>query len=227
MTHHSDREPYQLNIDASRIDLAHHESAIPKPIGGVCALVLAAGRGSRYRERIDEDKLLASSNGSPDAPAVLALTLKALVGVVERTVVVTRTDNHALLAWLGEAAGPLGAEVFAVQSNGLGHSLAQAIARYPAAQGWLVVLGDMPYVRPESIRRIASEIDPDRLIVPCHQGQRGHPRGIGRNHRALLMALDGEQGAQGLFAGGSVVEIEVDDVGVLQDIDRPEDRRDS
>ncbi|WP_407297663.1 nucleotidyltransferase family protein [Stutzerimonas zhaodongensis] len=203
---------------------AHREPAVSKPISGVCALVLAAGKGSRYRERVDEDKLLASSNGSPDAPSVLAVTLNALVGVAERTVVVTRTDNHALLAWLGEAR-PAGVDVFAVRSNGLGHSLAQAVARYPAAQGWLVVLGDMPYVRPETIRRIASGIHPDRLILPCHQGQRGNPRGIGANHRAALMALDGERGAQALFADGSVVEIEVDDDGVLQDIDRPEDRR--
>jgi len=202
----------------------HHERAVCEPINGVCALVLAAGQGSRYRERIDEDKLLVSSNGLPDAPAVLAVTLSALVGVVENTVVVTRTDNHALLAWLGDAR-PSGAEVFAVHSNGLGHSLAQAVARYPAAQGWLVVLGDMPYVRPETIRRIASEIEPDRLIVPRHQGQRGNPRGIGANHRAALLALDGERGAQALFANASVFEIEVDDEGVLQDIDRPEDRR--
>jgi molybdenum cofactor cytidylyltransferase len=227
MTRHSDGVLCPTDANASFMELDHDVRAVSRPISGVCALVLAAGQGSRYREQIDEDKLLASSNGSPDAPAVLASTLEALIGVVERTVVVTRSDNHALLAWLAESAEPLGAEVFTVNSNGLGHSLAQAVAQYPAAQGWLVVLGDMPYVRTESMQRIALEITPDRLVVPCHEGQRGHPRGIGRNHGAALMTLNGERGAQALFADDSVLEIEVDDVGVLLDIDRPEDRRDN
>lgn len=223
MPHHAGRPPYPT--DASAPSMPEDQSAGIGRVEGVCALVLAAGHGSRYRERIDEDKLLASSTGSPDAPAVLASTLNSLVGVVERTVVVTRSDNQALLAWLDAFAEPLGAEVFVIHSDGLGHSLAQAVAHYPAAQGWLVVLGDMPYVSRASIRRIASTITPDRLIAPCHNGQRGHPRGIGRNHGAALMRLEGERGAQALFGQETVIEIDVDDPGVLQDIDRPEDRR--
>jgi len=198
---------------------------MPEPIMGLCTLVLAAGQGSRYRERVDEDKLLVASRDTPAAPGVLASTLESLAGITERLVVVTREDNLALRAWLDQQARSFGAEVFTVRSNGLGHSLAQAIAQYPAGRGWLVALGDMPYIRSETICGIAAAIRQERLVVPRHAGQRGHPRGIGSRYRSQVMALDGERGAQGLFTAGAVTEVEVDDVGVLQDIDRPEDRR--
>ena len=97
---------------------------MPEPIMGLCTLVLAAGQGSRYRELVDQDKLLAPSRDAPAAPGVLASTLESLAGVTERLVVVTREDNLALRAWLDQRAGSFGAEVFTVRSNGLGHSLA-------------------------------------------------------------------------------------------------------
>lgn len=196
-----------------------------EPVVGVCTLVLAAGQGSRYRERTGEDKLLAPSRNAPAAPSVLAGTLASLAGITERLVVVTREDNLALRAWLDQEAGRFGAEVFAVCTDGLGHSLAQAVSHYPAVRGWLVALADMPYLRPETIHRIASEIQHEHLIVPSYRGQRGNPRGIGSGYREQLIALSGERGAQALFASRSVVDVAVDDPGVLEDIDRPEDRR--
>lgn len=198
---------------------------MPEPAEGVCAIVLAAGHGSRYREHADEDKLLAPSLATAESLPVLAQTLNALSGVTERLLVVTRDDNLPLLAWLDEVATGFGAEVLSVRSNGLGHSLAQAVGHCPARRGWLVALGDMPYVRRESIARVAAAIEPQRLVLPTCHGRRGHPRGIGAAYLDQLLALDEERGAQALFAGSSITEIEVGDPGVLQDIDRPADRR--
>lgn len=199
-------------------------SVVPDPTEGVCAIVLAAGQGCRYREHRDEDKLLAASRDVSDAPPVLAETLNALAGMTERLLVVTRDDNPGLLAWLECHAGRFDAETLAVRTNGLGHSLAQAVAHRPARRGWLVVLGDMPYVRRDSIARIVTDIQPQRLVVPTYQGRRGHPRGIGADYLHRLLALEGDRGAQELFASAAVEEIELNDPGVLQDIDRPEDR---
>lgn len=196
-----------------------------EPIRGICALVLAAGQGSRYRERSGTDKLLAPATAQPDAQAVLAMTLASLWGVAERLVIVTREDNHELRAWLEQERGRFPAEVFAVRTKGLGHSLAQAIRQYPAEKGWLVALGDMPYVRADTVRRVAASIEPVHVFVPVCRGRRGHPRGIGRDHGEKLLSLDGDRGAQALFAGDLCIEIEVDDPGVLEDIDLPDDRR--
>lgn len=200
---------------------------LTEPASGICVIVLAAGQGSRYREHSDEDKLLAPSTHACEAPPVLAETLSALRGVAERLVVVTRDDNQRLLDWLEQAAGGFGAQILPVRTDGLGHTLAQAVAHHPARRGWLVALGDMPYVQRESIARIAAAIQPQRLVVPTFEGRRGHPRGIGAGYRDQLLKLDGERGAQALFANSSVIEIEVPDSGVIQDIDRPTDRREA
>ena len=198
---------------------------MPEGQAGVCALVLAAGQGSRYREQADVDKLLEPSLAEDGSPPVLLATLSALQGVAERLVVVTRDDNHQLLDWLEARVAELGIEICSLRTRGLGHSLAQAAARYPAPRGWLVVLADMPYVQPRTFHRIAAAIGEASLIVPVCNGQRGNPRGVGASHRQALLTLDGERGAQTLFTENPVIEIEVDDAGVLQDIDRPADRR--
>lgn len=193
------------------------------PGAGVCAIVLAAGQGSRYRAAGGADKLLASSLRDAPAPPVLAATLADLRGVAERLLVVTNADNCPLRDWL--AAHAEGCEVLAVETRGLGHSLAQAVAQAPVARGWLVALGDMPYVQPATLRAIAAAIEHDNLVVPVHQGRAGHPRGIGSAYRDALLQLDGDRGAQQLFAQPAVRRLEVDDPGVLLDIDHPNDRR--
>lgn len=194
------------------------------PETGVCALVLAAGRGTRYRAEQDVDKLLAPAwRDDPRAPATLLATCRALAGVTEHLRVVIRADNLPLRRLLDDH---LPAEaLLAVDSQGLGDSLARAVARAPAARGWLVALGDMPYVRRDSLVRIAAAIAPRALVLPCHQGRPGHPRGIGSAHREALLALAGERGAQALFAGPGVTRLALDDPGLLEDIDRPGDRR--
>jgi molybdenum cofactor cytidylyltransferase len=198
---------------------------MPESLEGVAVIVLAAGHGSRYRTQSDEDKLLAASGPEADAPAVLAATLAAMAGIGERLLVVVRADNSRLLAWLEQTAADFGAQTLVVESNGLGHSLAQAVAACPARRGWLVALGDMPYLQRDSVRRVAAEIDTQRLVLPVYRGQRGHPRGIGACYREELLALQGDRGAQALFAGRPVTEVALDDPGVLQDIDHPTDRR--
>ncbi|MEW6176449.1 MAG: nucleotidyltransferase family protein [Pseudomonadota bacterium] len=195
------------------------------PGTGVCAIVLAAGQGSRYRAIGGADKLLAPSLSDAPAPPVLAATLANLRGVAERLLVVTRADNLPLRDWL--SANGADCEVLALETRGLGHSLAQAVAQVPAARGWLVALGDMPYVQPRTLREIAAAIREDNLVVPTYGSRPGHPRGIGSDHRDALLQLDGDRGAQVLFAAHPVLELALNDPGVLQDIDHPNDRRQS
>jgi molybdenum cofactor cytidylyltransferase len=58
-----------------------------------------------------------------------------------------------------------------------------------------------------------------------HRGERGHPVGFSAAHRDALMTLSGDEGARSLVAHGGVelVRIDVDDPGVLRDVDAPGD----
>jgi molybdenum cofactor cytidylyltransferase len=188
---------------------------------GVCAILLAAGLGSRYRAESDSDKLLAPSRADdPTSTPVLLATLHALQGVAEELVVVVRADNAALIEHLNEQPCSL----LRVETNGLGHSLAQAVRAHPAERGWLVALGDMPYVGRNTLLAVAAAIHPQSLVAPAYQDQLGHPRGIGSAYLGQLLALDGERGAQALFQSDAVRRLALDDPAILRDIDRPGDR---
>jgi molybdenum cofactor cytidylyltransferase len=75
---------------------------------------------------------------------------------------------------------------------------------------------------PSSIERVVAAIADDAVSVPVQDGEFGHPVGFGRAFGAGLLALSGDRGARPLFAQGRVVEVAVDDPGVLWDIDVPD-----
>jgi len=91
-------------------------------------------------------------------------------------------------------------------------------------QGWLVALGDMPFVDQATLRALASAIeDGAGIAAPLFEGRRGNPVAFGALHRAALLALDGDQGARRLLERAPVTAIAVDDPGILRDIDSPAD----
>jgi molybdenum cofactor cytidylyltransferase len=96
------------------------------------------------------------------------------------------------------------------------------------AAGWIVALADMPYIRPDSIAKVAAALAAGAAIVaPAYQGRRGHPVGLDYAYRRQLEALRGDVGARALIEQNpdSVTLIDVDDPGVCRDIDTPDDLR--
>jgi molybdenum cofactor cytidylyltransferase len=188
------------------------------PIG---VIVLAAGRGSRFREvaRGEKDKLLADCTGRDGAVhSVIEQVLVNLPASLEKRVLVTTVDRPQVIR-MGKAYG---CEIVLVESTGMGDSIAAGVAACPQLGGWLIVLGDMPFVLPSSIEQVVAGIADDSVSVPVHEGKYGHPVGFGRTFGPGLMALSGDHGAKPLFAQARVVEVAVDDPGVLWDVDVPE-----
>jgi molybdenum cofactor cytidylyltransferase len=187
----------------------------------VCAIVLAAGQGSRYRAvaRIDQHKLLASCLGLDGVVRpVLEQVLIGLSGVVDKCLLITRPDCPEI----SRLGLHYGCEVVLLDSPGMGDSIAAAVAAAPDCRGWLVVLGDMPFILPDTLGKVIDSLQDDCISVPVHQGERGHPVGFGRMLGLALMTLAGDQGARRLFKTSRVQLVEVDDPGVLWDVDVPE-----
>ena len=185
----------------------------------ITAIVLAAGQGSRFRAEAgaDQDKLLADCVGLDGVTRpVIEQVLRGLPSRVERWLVTSpdRTDVIRL-------AGAYGCEVLLLQSAGMGDSLAAAVAASGPADGWLVLLGDMPFIRPSSIERVIEGLEGDGISVPVQDGQYGHPVAFGRALGPGLLALSGDRGGRSLFAQASVSEVAVEDPGVLWDVDLP------
>ncbi|MGH8856128.1 MAG: nucleotidyltransferase family protein, partial [Telluria sp.] len=108
--------------------------------------------------------------------------------------------------------------------TGMGTSLVHAIRHALPADGWLVALGDMPFVRETTLAALRDALLAGAdIAVPVHAGQRGNPVAFGARHLDELLALGGDQGARRLLRTHPVTEVEVDDPGILRDIDSPSD----
>ncbi|CAI8972843.1 nucleotidyltransferase family protein [Pseudomonas sp. IT-P294] len=184
-------------------------------------IVLAAGQGSRFRQvaGADKDKLLADCTGRDGAVrSVIEQVLVNLPASRGRRVLVTTEDRPQVI----RMAQAYGFEIVLIESAGMGDSIAAGVTACPELDGWLIVLGDMPFIQPSSIDQVLTGIADDCVSVPVHEGKFGHPVGFGRRFGPGLMALSGDHGAKPLFAQGRVVEVVVDDPGVLWDVDVPE-----
>ncbi len=179
-------------------------------------LLLAAGAGSRF----GGGKLTHMLDGV----ALGARSARNLLAAGVNVTAVVRPGSDELRRVL-ETEGCT-VTVCANAADGMGVSLAHAIAQTRDASGWVVALADMPRIRPETIRQIAEKLEQGVLIAaPSYQGERGHPVGLSDRLRDELLALTGDEGARHVVKRHlkDVVMIEVDDPGVLFDIDRRED----
>ncbi|WGS53940.1 nucleotidyltransferase family protein [Paraburkholderia sp. D15] len=182
-------------------------------------ILLAAGFGSRFDPEGLHNKLLARM---PDGTPVAHEAAHRLLRVTSHVLAVVRPGSDALARLLNDAGCHV---VFAsAAERGMGASLAAAIDASGDAEGWIVALADMPRIDTATIEAVARSLDGGAsLVAPFYQGQRGHPVGFGIAHRDALLALDGDAGARALFMSHEVTRLDVDDAGILRDVDTPED----
>lgn len=193
-----------------------------EPDDALCGVLLAAGPGRRWRVSAtpsDDDKLMHRlSDGTP----VVVAAARALRRVMPRSVAVVRGD----LDEVASAVEDCGLQVIRVPLGelGMGHSLATAVLSTNWAHGWVVTLGDMPWIRPHSIAQVAQALREGReLVAPYYHGTRGHVIGFGPSQRVDLLHLSQDHDVRDLLVrhADQLHGVAVDDPGVLLDMDLP------
>jgi len=183
-------------------------------------ILLAAGRGRRFDPSGVRDKLL---QVLPDGALVAVASARHLLAVFDRVIAVVPPSDRGVAA----ALRALGCEVTTCPDadTGMGASLAHAVAAsLPAAQAWVIALGDMPFVQAATVRALSDALAGGAdLAVPVSEGKRGNPVGFGAVHLPALLALAGDEGARRIVRGSPVVEVQVDDPGIFRDIDTAAD----
>ena len=95
------------------------------------------------------------------------------------------------------------------------------------ADAALIVLADQPFVRAETLARIVEEYHRSRaqIVIPTYRGSRGNPVLLDRSVFQELMALEGDIGCRAIFGNhpDNIVKVEVEDSGILLDIDNKQD----
>jgi molybdenum cofactor cytidylyltransferase len=121
-----------------------------------------------------------------------------------------------------------GCEVIVCENaaEGMGASLACAARAAGEADGYLIALADMPFLRRTTIAAVRDALAGGALLAaPYFRARRGHPVGLAHRFHQELLTLRGDEGAKRLIAAHEkeLVKIPVGDPGALRDIDRPED----
>jgi CTP:molybdopterin cytidylyltransferase MocA len=83
---------------------------------------------------------------------------------------------------------------------------------------------DHPAVRPATLASLAAAASRDRAIIPVFLGRRGHPAIVGAGLVAEIARLPANTGLRQLWRSrpDAVLELAVDDPGVLENLDDPE-----
>lgn len=184
-------------------------------------VVLAAGRGSRFRglhhklmQTLGASTVLATtiSNALATQLPVLVVTTEPLAEMVSRHVA---TRDMVVLPPVGSPA--------AAQALGMGYSIAAGVAARSDASGWLILPADMPMIQTSTLRQVADELDGNAIAYAQYRGLRGHPVGFSAELYSELVMLTGDEGARRLLARYPAMGVEVDDPGVLLDVDTEDD----
>jgi len=172
-------------------------------------VVLAAGGSTRF----GREKLLQPYRGRP----LVWWAAEALRrGGLEVYIVASRRD-------VATAAGRIDGVVYNPWWHlGLSTSVKAAVAALLHAPCIVWMLGDMPCVKPETAAAVAERCRRG-VVVPVYRGARGNPVASCRDVYPAALELTGDVGLRALFGRVPLEAVEVEDPGILIDIDTPED----
>lgn len=189
----------------------------------IVGVLLAAGLGTRYDPRGECLKLLqpVRKGRHAGAPVVVAAA-RNLRPAVGRVVAVVRPRSDPHQAQLQEQLRSEGCEVLVCDraAEGMGTSLAHGIRASGNASAWIVALGDMPAIDPATIRSVADALRAGHTTAAlAYRGRRGHPVGFSAQCQIELLQSSGDAGARAVLETFPPHLIDVDDDGILIDID--------
>lgn len=174
------------------------------------------GQGHKLSQRLGaaQDPLLDTvlartvANALATELRVVVVTTPALAGSLEQLVA---ERDIVVLPELDSQGRP--------SPVGMGHSIAAGVSASGDSDGWLIVPADMPLLRPDTLRAVAAALSNDPVAYAQYRGRQGHPVGFSAELFSELVDLHGDEGARRIMARYPSQAVDVDDPGVLLDVD--------
>lgn len=184
------------------------------------AVVTAAGSAKRFGGK----KLLAPIGGEP----LLDHTIRSLLeGGVSEVIVVVGTEARRELA--RDVSAMNDPRVRPVEnpdpSRGMFSSIQVGVAS-ATGDALIVLPGDMPYVRAETVRAVIAKYrERPAIVSPRYKGKRGHPVAMPLSLRDEIVAAPSTGNLHEVIKGyrSEPVDLDVNDAGVVRDVDTPAD----
>jgi molybdenum cofactor cytidylyltransferase len=190
----------------------------------VPGVILAAGRSSRMGRA---KALLPCGPGGETFVRRLARALHD--GGVQQVLIVGRSDDEALREEV--AAMPLAARF--VENPGADAGQLSSVlagldaAAAPGTLGLLVTPVDAPLVTAATVATLLAVFSSTGapIVRAVYRGRHGHPVVFSRDVFDGLRRADPGVGAKAVLRAHAIVNVDVDDAGVVGDVDTPEDYR--
>jgi molybdenum cofactor cytidylyltransferase len=193
-----------------------------KPKGRVSAVILAAGTSTR----MGRAKQLLPLGGT----TVLAQTIENVCSAgLDEIILVLGASAEAIRRQLPQSLiACLKVVVNHAYGQGMASSLREGLSRVdPRSDAALIILGDQPFIQPQTLHRIMDAYRGARaqIVIPSYQGNRGNPVLLDRSVFSEVMALEGDTGCRAIFPNhlSAILKVEVEDQGILLDIDSQDD----
>ena len=188
----------------------------------VIGVVLAAGRGRRFTAAAPDAplKLLTLIDGEPMVRRAVSSLIE---GGADRCVVVVSADSEAAVqsALIGL---PVTLTINPTPKRGMFSSIQCGVAHLRAEDRGVLLPGDMPYVRPETVAMVLSAAIRSGLTVSAScAGRRGHPLVISTALRDRILQAPTDAILSEVRSLEECLSVEVPDPGIHRDVDRPED----
>lgn len=185
----------------------------------IWAMILAAGES----KRMGKPKLLLPFGEKTMIETVIDRVIQSKA---EKILIVLGSNREKIEKKIGNL--PLEIAVNPDFREGMLSSVQRGLEALPEeARAVLIFLGDQPSIPSEVIDSV---IDAFRktgkgIVLPVYKGERGHPVLIDMKYRHEVENLNPEVGLRELVYGqpDDILEVEVDDAGILRDINDIED----
>ena len=185
------------------------------------AVLLAAGTSSRMGKA---NKLLLPLKGKP----ILCHCVEALQdSKVEEIIVVTGHEEALVRSVLED----YNANITIVHNSNFKEGMTSSIQRgiatcSKATQGFMICLGDMPFLRTSDYNRLLAAFKKENQIIAPYFGQRrGNPILFGAHYKTALLNHTQSNGCKAILKIQSkqIVPVPFDQEQLFQDIDFPND----
>ena len=184
----------------------------------IYGILLAAGKSTRF----GSNKLIHPFQSTSHCIAV-ETTLNLLSGVDRCIAVIHPSNNLLKAAFIRHNVDIVECEQ---SEQGMSESIKCGISNTLDADAWIITLADMPYVKTGTIKLMSNLLkEGHQIVAPFYEGKRGNPIGFSRYHKSSLLSLTDDFGAKFFLRAHekSIYKFHVEDRGILQDIDYPND----
>ena len=193
------------------------------------AIVLAAGASTRMGRPKALMPWPANRDGRPGERTFVRTILDALRngGVTEAVVVIRQGDtavaDEIAAAGFGHAVTNPRADLGQLTSLLAGLDAVDV----PGVDAVLVTLVDVPLITAATVRLLCARApaSPAAVVRAVHHGRHGHPVVFKRALFGALRHADPAVGAKAVMRAATIEDVEVDDPGVVEDVDTPDDYR--